>query len=125
MPRSDRSRFLRQMIDTEAQMDEVFETLAQTIAFAVFRAQGADGTIPIERLPQLQREAGRLVDQVFVGPGRQPFDENNEPTASYPRIIAEGQKAMIEVGLERAAAILDKYLPEDLRLRLAAREVVG
>lgn len=126
MARSDRSRFLRQMIDSEAEMDALFQTLAEDIGNLVLRAQDADGTVPISKLAGLQKRAGRLVDEVFLNERGRPFsDEDNEPLAPFPRIIAEGQRAMIELALERAATILDKHLPEDLRLKLGTREVVG
>ena len=104
-------------------MDELFQQLARDIGDLVLRAQGADGKVPIQRLRDLQREAGRLVDAAFVGYARQPFDDNNEPQAAYSRIIAEGQKAMIDLALERTAAILDKHMPADVRIAMEAKEV--
>ncbi len=124
MAKTDRSRFLRQLIDTEKQMDVLFQTLAENISYLVLRAQSDDGTVPISKLSQLQRQAGRLVDEVFIGGQREPYGENNEPQTPFARIITEGQLAGIDVALEREAAILDRYLPEDLRLRMAGREVV-
>ena len=106
-------------------MDILFQVLAEDIGNLVLRAQGDDGTVPVSKLPQLQRQAGRLVDEAFIGGQREPYGENNEPQAPFPRIITEGQMAMIDVALEREAAILDKHLPDDLRLRMAGREVVG
>jgi len=47
MARSDRAAFLRQLIDTEAEMDALFQELAQDIGGLVLRAQDADGVIPI------------------------------------------------------------------------------
>ena len=121
MARTDQAAFRRQLIDSERQMDALFQQLAVDVGNLVLRAQNHDGTVPIERLAQLQQAAGRLVDEVFVGPGRRPFGDDNKPLAAFPRIIAEGQKAMIEIALERTAALLDKALPDDVRAALATQ----
>ena len=124
MAQTDRARFLRQMIESERAMDDLFQALALDIGNAVLRgAQDADGIVPIQVLPQLQREAARMVRARFLGVDGQAFDENNEPLAEFPRVIAEGQRAMIEVALERAAAILDRYLPEDIANKFRVREI--
>ena len=124
MAKTDRQVFFRQLVSSEKQMDALFQALAVEIGNTVLRAQGADGKVPIQALPRLQKQAGAMVRAQFLGANGQAFDENNEPLAPFPRIIAEGQRAMVDVALERAAAILDKALPEDLRLAMAAREVV-
>ena len=123
MARSDRAAFLRQLVDSEKEMDALFQQLAVDIGNLVFRAQDADGTVPIQALPRLQKEAARMVRTRFLDASGQAFDDNNEPLAEFPQIIAEGQRAMIEVALERAARILDKYLPEDLASQLRGREI--
>jgi len=123
MAATDRARFLRQMIDSEAEMDALFQTLAEDIGNLVFRAQNPDGTVPSERLAQIQKQAGRMVRAQFLDGSGQAFDENNEPLASFPRIIAEGQKAMVELALDRTVRILDKYLPEDIANQLRIREI--
>ena len=121
MAKSDLAVFRRQLIDSERVMDALFQQLAEDVGNLVFRAQGLDGTVPIEALPRLQKESGKLVRAQFLDASGRGFDDNNEPLAPFPKVIAEGQKAMIDVALERTATILDKALPEDLRLRMAAR----
>ena len=121
MAKSDLAVFRRQLIDSERVMDALFQQLAEDVGNLVFRAQNPDGTVPIEALSRLQKEAGRLVRAQFLDASGRGFDDNNEPLAPFPKVIAEGQKAMIDVALERTATILDKALPEDLRLRMAAR----
>ena len=79
--------------------------------------------MPVEHLQRIQQEAERLVEAAFLGPQRRPFDERNEPQAPFPKIIADGQKAMIDLALGRSAAILDRYLPEDLQRRLSSLRV--
>ena len=123
MAMTDQAAFRRQLIDSERQMDVLFRQLAVDIGNLVFRAQNHDGTVPIEALPRLQMEAAREVQARFLGTGDKAFDDNNEPLAAFPRIIADGQKAMIKIALERMATILDKALPEDVRRGLAAREI--
>ena len=121
MAKSDLAVFRRQLIDSERVMDALFQQLAEDVGNLVFRAQNPDGTVPIEALSRLQKESGKLVRAQFLDASGRGFDDNNEPLAPFPKVIAEGQKAMIGVALERTAAILDKALPEDLRLRMAAR----
>ena len=123
MARSDRSRFLRQLIDSEHQMDTLFQQLAEDIGNLVFRAQDSDGTVPIQALPRLQKEAARMVRTRFLDADGKGFDERHEPRAQFPAIISEGQRAMIELALDRTARILDKYLPEDLANQLRTREI--
>lgn len=124
MAKGDRAAFLRQMVTSEKQMDGLFQQLAVDIGNLVLRAQASEGTVPIQALPRLQREAAGMVMARFLGADARPFDDDNEPLAEFPRIVSEGQRAMIELALEGTAAILDKVLPEDLRRELAAREVI-
>ena len=123
MARTDRQVFLRQLIDSEQQMDTLFQALAEDVGNLVLRAQGDDGKVPIQALPRLQRQAGAMVRARFLDASGRGFGDDNEPLAPFPTIVAEGQRAMVEVSLERTATILDKALPEDLRLRMAGREV--
>jgi len=121
--KTDLAAFRRQLIDSEHEMDALFQQLAEDIGNAVFRAQNPDGTVPIERLTQVQKEAARMVRLRFLDASGRGFDDDNEPLAPFPRIVADGQRNMIEVALERVATILDKALPEDLRVAMAARMV--
>ena len=112
-------------MDSEAEMDALFQDLAVEIGNMVLRAQNPDGTVPISALPGLQRQAEAAVRRRFLNREGRAFDDRNEPLAPFPQIVADGQKAMIRLALERMVAILDKALPEDLRIRLAAREIVN
>ena len=121
--RSDRAAFLRQMVASEKRMDALFRGLAIEIGNLVLRAQGPEGKVPIQALPQLQWEAAGRVTARFLDAEGRPFDDDKEPLAEFPRIISEGQRAMIGLALEGTAKILDKALPEDLKERMAAREI--
>ena len=123
MAKTDRAAFRGVLRGAEDEMNVLFGQLATDIGQRVIRAQGPDGTVPVESLQRIQQEAGRMVDAVFVGSQRMPFDEQNEPLAPFPRIIAHGQKAMIDLALRRSAAILDRQLPEDLQRRLSSLRV--
>lgn len=123
MARSDRAAFLGVLRQAEGELTALFEGLATEVGNLVLRAQDPDGSVPLERLPELRAQVARLVDARFVGAGREPFDERNGPESPYAQIISDGQWAMVELALEREARILDRYLPEDLRQALAARRV--
>ena len=121
MAKTDRAAFKRALRDAEDQMTALFGQLATDIGQMVMRAQGPDGTVPVELLQQIQREAGRMVEAVFLSAAsRRPFDDQNEPLAPYPGIIADGQRTMIELALSRQAKILDRHLPEDLQRRISS-----
>lgn len=125
MAKTDKAAFLGELRAAEKEMDRVFGQLARDIGQVVLRNAGPDGTVPVERLPEVQRQARQLVDRVFVGPSGQAFDDRQQPQADYPRIIAEGQLAMIDQALARQAAILDRVLPEDVRQAMVARYQAG
>jgi len=118
-----RAAMLRQLVKSEREMDALFDQLAHDVGDLVLRAQGPDGTVPLQALQQLRVETARLVGRAFLGADGRPFDDDNQPQAAFPRIIAEGQQAMIELALEGTVEILDRMLPEDLRLEMAGREV--
>jgi len=118
-----RAAMLRQLVKSEREMDALFDQLAHDVGDLVLRAQGPDGTVPLQALQQLRVETARLVGRAFLGADGRPFDDDNQPQAAFPRIISEGQQAMIELALEGTVEILDRMLPEDLRLEMAGREV--
>lgn len=121
MAKTDRAAFLQVLREAEGEMTTIFGQLATELGQLVLKAQGPDGTVPVERLQQIQEQAGRLVEAKFLGgPQRRPFDDRNEPQAEYPRILAAGQRAMIDLALNRSATILNRYLPEDLQRRLSS-----
>jgi len=124
MARSDKAAFLGTLDRAEQEMTALFDRLAGDVGDLVLRAAGPDGTVPVERLPALRAQMGRLVDAAFLGgPDRRPFTEvGNQPLAPFPEIISRGQMAMIDLALARAAKELDR-LPADVRERLARREV--
>lgn len=124
MARTDKAAFAAIHREAEEMMDTLFQQLAADVGNLVLRAQGPEGTVPVERLPELQRQAARLVDAAFLGAGGKPFDDANRPLAPYPRIVAEGQIAMIDLAQARTAATLDRLMPEEVRARLAARSVL-
>lgn len=121
MAKTDRAAFAGTLAEAEREMDALFEGLARDVGNLVLRAQGPEGTVPVERLPELQRQARRLVDAAFVGPAGQPFSDAHEPLAPYPAVIAAGQWAMIDLALARTTAILSRHLPEDVRAQWARR----
>ena len=121
MAKTDRAAFLGELRGAEAQMTSIFDQLATDIGQVVLRAAGPEGTVPVERLADVQRQAHALVDAVFVGPGGKGFDERNQPLSPYARVISEGQLAMIDQAFARQAAILQRTMPEDVRLGMAAR----
>ncbi len=113
-------RALRSALRTaEGEMTALFDGLAREIGQVVMRAAGPDGTVPEERLGQVQAEARRLVSRAIVGDSRLPFDEENRPRSAYARIIERGQMALIDFALEQEAALLRRWLPEDVRAGLA------
>ena len=121
MAKSDRAAFLGVVRQTEAELGAVMAKLAHDAGDIVLRAAGPDGTIPIERLEGVQRQARMIVDAAFIGPVGQPFGEGNEGMAPYPRIIETGQRAMLELALERTGRILDERLPQDVQAVLSAQ----
>lgn len=98
----------RNLRDLERELDALFLKLARDIGLVVLRAAGPDGKVPVERLGQVQAESRRLVDAVFVGPNGRPFGEGNEPLAGYPRVIAEGQLAMIDMVLAEQERVMKR-----------------
>lgn len=102
-------------------MTTIFDQLARDIGQVVLRAAGPEGTVPVERLADVQRQAHALVDAVFVGPGGKGFDEAHQPLSPYARVISEGQLGMIDLALARQATILRRTMPEDVRQGMAAR----
>ena len=123
MAKTDRAAFHQVLRTAEDEMNAMFGELATEISNVVLRAQGPDGTVPVERLQQIQQESARLIEAKFLGPQRQPFDERNQPQAPYPRILADGQLGMIDLALGRSEAILNRYLPEDLQRRLSSLRI--
>ena len=105
-------------------MDVLFQQLATDVGNLVLRAAGPDGTVPVERLQELQQQAAQRVDAVFLGTDRRPYDAQNQPQAPFPQIVTDGQFAMIDLAQERTAKILDRYMPEEVRAQMAARSVV-
>ena len=128
MAKTDRAAFLGELSRAENQMTTIFDQLAKDVGQVVLRAAGPDGTVPVERLADVQRQAHALVDAVFVGPGGKGFDEAHQapgahrPLSPYARVISEGQLAMIDLALGRQAAILRRVMPEDVRQGMAARD---
>lgn len=107
--------------DAEREMTALFDGLAREIGQVVMRYAGPDGTVPEERLGQVQAEARRLVSRAIVGDSRLPFDEENRPRSAYARILERGQMRLIDFALEEEAKRLRRVLPEDLRAALAQR----
>ena len=121
MARTDRAAFLAELRAAEKQMTTIFDQLATDIGQVVLRAAGPEGTVPVERLADVQRQAHALVDAVFVGPGGKGFDEAHQPLSPYARIISEGQLGMIDLALAREATILQRLMPQDVQQGMAAR----
>lgn len=123
MARSDLAAFLGTLARTDRDLARLMGEIAHDVADVVLREAGPDGKVAVERLGEVQRQAQAVVDAAFIGPARQPFDEKNQPMSPFARIIAGGQGRMIDLALERTAAILDRGLPDDVRAQLAARQV--
>lgn len=123
MARSDRAAFLGVLTEAERELQRLMAEIAHDVGDLVLRAAGPDGMVPVERIAELQKAAGQVVDAAFLGAGREPFNERNEPMAAYPRILAKGQLAMIDLALERQARLLEQHLPGDLLTALASRKV--
>ena len=120
MAKTDRAQFVGVLRTAEAEMTAMFGQLASDIGQLLLGAAGPDGTIPPERIPELQHRIRPMVSRLFVGgPERRPFDDDHNPLAPFPVILSAGQIAMIDLALGREAAILDKHLPKDVRQRLA------
>lgn len=115
MARSDRAAFLGTLRAAERQMSALFEQMARELGEVVLQAAGEDGTIAVERIPEVQRAAHRIVDRYFLGNGGVAFGEQNEPLSPYARIVADGQWAMIDAELSRQAKLLDRLMPADVR----------
>ena len=124
MAKSDKAAFLGELARAEDEMTALFDGLARDVGDLVIRAAGADGTVPVEKLPAIRAQMGRLVDAAFLGgPDRRPFSEvGNQPLAPFPAIISRGQLAMIDQALAKATRGLDR-LPADVRERLRQRAV--
>jgi hypothetical protein len=124
MAKTDLAAFLGTLQQAEDEMTALFDKLAHDVGDLVLRAAGPDGKVPVERLPQLRAQVGRLVDAAFLGgPDRRPFsEEGNTPLAPFPAIISRGQLAMIDRALDRTAKSLDR-LPGDVRQQLQQRQV--
>lgn len=120
MARSDRAGFLAALRTAETEMNRLFGQMAGELREVVLRAAGDDGTIPVERIPEVERQAHRIVDRYFLAGGR-AFDDANEPLSPYARVISTGQRAMIDQALERQAKLLDRLLPADVREGLRER----
>jgi len=65
--RTGRPAMLRQLVKSEREMDSLFDRLAHDVGDLVLRAQGADGTVPLQALQQLRVETARLVGRAFLG----------------------------------------------------------
>ena len=122
---TDKAAFLAVLRETEAAMDNLFERLGKEIGQLVIDAANSDGLVPETAIQDLQRRAGRLVDAAFVQPGVGPYDEQGRPLAPFPEIVTDGQMTMIDLALDRAAAILAQYLPVDLRREMAREWLSG
>lgn len=126
MATTDKARFQAILRDAETEMDTLFGQLATEIGQIVLNAAGDDGTVPPARLQDVLGQAERAVDRVFLGGGAgKPFGEQNEPLSPFAKLIADGQKAQIEVALERHASILDRYLPVDVADGITRRWMQG
>lgn len=125
MSKTDLALFLGTLQQAEDEMTELFDQLARDVGDVVIRAAGPDGKVPVERLPAIRAQVGRLVDAAFLGgPDRRPFgEEGNQPLAPFPAIISRGQLAMIDRALGKTAKDLDR-LPADVRERLRQRQVI-
>jgi len=125
MAETDRARFNRVLNEAEAAMDAMFADMARELGALVMRSAGQDGTVPVEQLIQVQRQARAIVDRYFVQGQSGGFDEEGRPLTPYARIIADGQNAMIDIAFEREAAIYRDKLPEDVRRLLVREWMVG
>ena len=104
-------------------MSAMFDQMAQELSSVVLRLAGPDGKVAEDRLPVIQQEAARIVHRYFVGRQGEPFDDQGQPLAPFPRIVSENQFAMIDLALARSEAIYDRYLPDDVRQQLRLRRV--
>ena len=124
MAKTDKAAFAGVLGNAEGAMERIFRQLATDIGNLVLRAAGPEGTVPVERLPELQKQVAQLVDAVFLGADGKPYSDDNQPQAPYPQIVTDGQMAMIDLSQERTAKILDRTMPEEVRAEMAARSVV-
>lgn len=123
MARTDRAVFNANLRTVEDGLNVLFAQLASDVGQAVFRAQDEDGLVPVEKLPELQAQVERLVDALFLGPQRRPFDDQHRPLAPYPRVLAEGLQAQVDLAFDRTERTLDRVLSDEQReeLQRAAR----
>lgn len=70
-------------------MEVLFQSLLDQIVGVLARYADANGVIPPQRIRDVQRDAGRLVDATFVGSdGRSPYAPDGiTPLAPYPRTL--------------------------------------
>lgn len=126
MATTDKARGRAILREAEQGMDTLFGQLATEIGQIVLAAAGDDGVVPPARLQGVLQQAERAVDRVFLGVGAgKPFSEQNEPLSPFAKLISVGQKAQIEVALERTARILDQFMPADVADAITRRWMQG
>jgi len=123
MARSYRSRHLAVMRDNERRMSALFAGLASYASGQVLRAADADGIIPRARTYELQRDIGDHVMRLFVARDRagqfSPYQvlANGTvfPTSPYMRALWASIGAAMRIQVEQQAAMMERYLPGDIK----------
>jgi hypothetical protein len=123
LPASYRSKFLGFVKDQEQQLEAFFTEIAERIgAILIEFARGPEQIIPPEQTSQVQSRVGGLITSAFLAPdgsgGLAPFVEGinglPRPISPYADIIFNTARLIMENEVERHAAIMRRYLPDDL-----------
>jgi hypothetical protein len=92
--------------------------VAQSIAGVLLRYSDGDGVIPADRADIVLRQAGELVQAVFVTDGRTSLAADGRPLSPFARILM-GEVALVTQGVVQAHA---KYMEK--HLDLATRQML-
>ena len=128
-----KNRFLRIMRDQEKALTAVFTRAARLSQSAIVRHSVGD-VVPRGATKPLQQDIGRIVENVFIGTvpqsgHRAPFYIRNGdvmPLSPYMFVLWDSIDAVTELAVQEHAAIIERYMPDDIiaRARAAASTTV-
>lgn len=105
-------------------MNAAYQLAADGIKPVILAAANEDGEIDDAQARDVRRQAGELVQGIFVGDdGYSSFDENWQPLAEIPLILNEYYLAVTYAAVEAQRSWLEKNIPEDIYEWLATRPI--
>jgi len=92
-----------------------FQRTAASIRQTIMRAANANGVIPISRKEAVVREAGGILQRMFIGYNGQPFaDDGVTATAPYPQLLNKWYVLTVTGVVKQHHNWMKRHIPEDV-----------